>query len=152
VAAGDPATFFLDLWRAARLGEALVARELRAAGVPREDEFALLQHLAVAGRPLTRSEVAEQMGVAYMTASDALRRLEGSGDVERLPNPRDGRSHLVRLSPAGAERARAAQAPLRAALERLRPGADGDAAAPGPAEDVARLLQALEAAVGRPDA
>jgi DNA-binding MarR family transcriptional regulator len=48
------------------------------------------------------------MGVPPTTLADAVRRLDERGEIERLPNPADGRSHLLTLSPAGRERVEAA--------------------------------------------
>jgi DNA-binding MarR family transcriptional regulator len=46
--------------------------------------------------------------VPFMSASDAVGRLERAGDAERLPHPSDGRSSLIRLTRAGSRRADAA--------------------------------------------
>ena len=51
--------------------------------------------------PLTPSEVAERTGTPLTTVSDRLRRMVADGDVERVANPGDGRSHLVRLTAEG---------------------------------------------------
>jgi DNA-binding MarR family transcriptional regulator len=81
-----------------RLGQ-LVDRELSAESVGAVD-YALLSLIGVRG-PVRLTEVAGELGMPLTTASDAIRRLETGGRVERLPNPEDGRSSLFRLSESG---------------------------------------------------
>jgi DNA-binding MarR family transcriptional regulator len=81
-----------------RMGQ-LVDRELAAEGVDAAD-YALLSLIGVRG-PVRLTEVAAELGMPITTGSDAIRRLEAAGRVERLPNPEDGRSSLFRLSAAG---------------------------------------------------
>jgi DNA-binding MarR family transcriptional regulator len=100
------ARLFLDLWSAARRSVAAVAEVLEAHGIG-DNELAVLLHLEDTG-PLTVTALAQEMGVAFMTASDAVARLERDGDVRRESNPRDRRSNLVALTPAGKRRAAAA--------------------------------------------
>jgi DNA-binding MarR family transcriptional regulator len=45
--------------------------------------------------------IAERLGIPLTTAVDRLREVEGRGHAGRLPNPADGRSHLVVLTAAG---------------------------------------------------
>jgi DNA-binding MarR family transcriptional regulator len=51
--------------------------------------------------PLTPSELAERERVQRPTATRLLARLEAPGYVTRTPDPEDGRSSLVALTPAG---------------------------------------------------
>ena len=51
--------------------------------------------------PLTLTELATMLGLPLTTASDVVRRLEGRGRMARKPNPADGRSQLLELTPAG---------------------------------------------------
>ncbi len=81
-----------------RMGQ-LVERELAAEGVAAAD-YALLSLIGVRG-PVRLTEVAAELGMPLTTGSDAIRRLETGGRVERLPNPDDGRSSLFRLTAAG---------------------------------------------------
>src|SRR5918911_1006423 len=53
------------------------------------------------GGPLTPSELAERERVQRPTATRLLARLEEPGYVTRTPDPADGRSSLVTLTPAG---------------------------------------------------
>jgi DNA-binding MarR family transcriptional regulator len=59
--------------------------------------------------PLTPSELAQRERVQRPTATRLLARLEAPGLVTRTPDPQDGRSSLVTITPAG-----------RALLEDLR--------------------------------
>lgn len=59
--------------------------------------------------PLTPSELAERERVQRPTATRLLARLEEPGYVTRTPDPSDGRSSLVALTPAGAELLEAAR-------------------------------------------
>lgn len=56
--------------------------------------------------PLTPSELAEIERVKRPTATRTLRVLSEAGLVERAPDPEDGRSALVSITPAGRERLR----------------------------------------------
>jgi DNA-binding MarR family transcriptional regulator len=51
--------------------------------------------------PLTPSELAEREGIQRPTATRLLGRLEQPGYVARTPDPHDGRSALVAVTPAG---------------------------------------------------
>jgi DNA-binding MarR family transcriptional regulator len=56
--------------------------------------------------PLTPSELAEIERVKRPTATRTLRVLAEAGLVERAPDPEDGRSALLTITPAGRERLR----------------------------------------------
>lgn len=45
--------------------------------------------------------LADRLGMPLTTLVDRLREVEARGHVRRLPNPRDGRSHLIALTAAG---------------------------------------------------
>ena len=64
------------------------------------ESYGLLS-LIGAAKAITTTEVAARLGTPVTTASDRIRRLEERGLAERRPNPADGRSHLVSLTPAG---------------------------------------------------
>jgi DNA-binding MarR family transcriptional regulator len=51
--------------------------------------------------PLTPSELAQRERIQRPTATKLLARLEAPGYVARTPDPRDGRSSLVSITPAG---------------------------------------------------
>ena len=112
------ATVLLQLWTAAHMAERLVSEHLQRAGLS-DEQFALLSRIALDG-PVTPKALAAEMGVPATTLADAVRRLDERGEIERLPNPADGRSHLLTLSAAGRERVEAAAPVVWEALEELR--------------------------------
>jgi DNA-binding MarR family transcriptional regulator len=97
---------------ASRLRMAIVrtARRLRqeAAGAVGELTPTAASALATIERhgPLTPSELAEIERVKRPTATRTLRVLGEADLVERAPDPEDGRSALVSITPAGRERLR----------------------------------------------
>ena len=105
-------------WTAAHMAERLVAEHMERAGVS-DEQFALLSRIALDG-PVTPTALAAEMGVPPTTLADAVRRLDERGEIERLPNPADGRSHLLTLSPAGRKRVEAAAPAVWSALEEMR--------------------------------
>jgi DNA-binding MarR family transcriptional regulator len=52
--------------------------------------------------PLTPSELAQRERIQRPTATRLLARLEEPGYVARMPDPRDGRSALISITPEGA--------------------------------------------------
>jgi MarR family transcriptional regulator for hemolysin len=130
---------FLTLWQAAHRAERLVARELEAAGVD-GTQLALLLLVGELGRA-TATEVAAELGVPFMTASDALRRLEHAGDVARFPNPEDRRSSVFSLTATGKQRVRAVAKPLRRAAAAL------EAASPQPVDELHAVIEDLDNAI-----
>jgi DNA-binding MarR family transcriptional regulator len=81
-------------------------------------EFALYSYLLVAG-PARISEIAEGVATPVATTSKQIDRMEERGHAERIPNPEDGRSTLVRLTDEGVAVHRAAGPGFGAALHRL---------------------------------
>jgi DNA-binding MarR family transcriptional regulator len=127
------------------MAERVVSRHLQKAGVSGE-QLALLSLIATV-EPITPTVLAAEMGVPLTTLADALRRLDGRGELERSPNPADRRSHLIALSAAGRDRLEAAEPALRDAADELSeelevPGAEVDQA-------LADLHRALRSASSR---
>ena len=118
MAGSGRSTVLLQLWTAAHMAERLVAEHMERVGVS-DEQFALLSRIALDG-PVTPTVLAAEMGVPPTTLADAVRRLDERGEIERLPNPADGRSHLLTLSAAGRERVEAAAPAVGSALEELR--------------------------------
>ena len=100
------------------MAERLVHEHLERAGVS-DEQFALLSLISLYG-PVTPTALAAQMGVPLTTLIDAVRRLDARGEIERRPNPDDGRSHLLTLSAAGNERVKAAAPAVVSSVEDLR--------------------------------
>jgi DNA-binding MarR family transcriptional regulator len=88
-----------ELAVAARYAEDLAAKELRAAGVA-PDEYGPVSFIGVL-QPVTRTRLAEATGWRRTTLRDSLRRLIDRGHVQEEPNPHDGRSTLLTLTPEG---------------------------------------------------
>ena len=90
-----------------RLAITRTARRLRqeAAGELSPTAVAALATVERHG-PLTPSELADLERVRRPTATRTIRALEDAGLVVRTPDPADGRSALVEVTPAGRERLR----------------------------------------------
>jgi DNA-binding MarR family transcriptional regulator len=99
---------YLTNW-AARLFLRALERRLGKTAGPMPVLFALQ-----GGRALTQKELAISATVEQPTMANTLARMERDGLVRRRPDPNDGRSALVELTPLGAERAQEA---FKAALE-----------------------------------
>ena len=96
----DPIEPFVGLlmFIAARDVENRVVAAMRRAGI---DDITLAQARVAAriGERGTRlTDLAEQAQVTKQTATALVDRLEAGGYVERVPDPRDGRARLVRLT------------------------------------------------------
>jgi len=88
-----------ELWVAARYGTEVLNAELRRAGVD-PDAYGFLSFVG-ALQPVTRTRLGEATGLRRTTLRDAIGRLIERGHVEEQPHPRDGRSTLLVLTPAG---------------------------------------------------
>lgn len=64
-------------------------------------EIGLLIHLRYQDFPITASRLADMRHMSRAGVSKALQRLEGRGFVERIPDPRDKRASLVRMTQSG---------------------------------------------------
>lgn len=89
----------LELFRSSLLLNRLITRELAALGL-RAELFGLLSLIRSVG-PITPTALAAETGIALTTLSDHVQTLVDRGHVRRAPNPRDRRSYLVTLTPAG---------------------------------------------------
>jgi DNA-binding MarR family transcriptional regulator len=81
-----------------RLDETLEAVEL---SVPK---FSALKHLALAGEPLSLSELAGRMVCVRSNVTQLVDRLQADGLVRRVEDPRDRRCVRATLTPLGHER------------------------------------------------
>ena len=95
---GPPTVLFEVFWahqkRKRLLGQALANVEL-----PTED-YPFYVTIGADG-PLTPTGLAEYLMMPLSTVIFRVKRLEGRGHAERVPNPDDGRSFLIRLTPEG---------------------------------------------------
>src|SRR3712207_5746539 len=65
-------------------------------------ELAALEHLQAAG-PMTHKRLGERLSMSPGAITSMVDRLESRGYVERIPNPEDRRSALVRITKRGLE-------------------------------------------------
>ena len=156
----EPRPLIFQLYTAYQRAGRLVSRALEGTGIRAED--AALYSVLDRHGPLTPTELAGRLGVGASTLTYRLKSLEAQGVVTRRPNPDDGRSALVDLSPEGrshwlatipafAEALRRAerrvalpQDQVAAALEAIAAALDAEFAAPS--EDAPGRSRAAEAA------
>jgi DNA-binding MarR family transcriptional regulator len=117
-----PRPLLLNIWIAGELVAALLDRNLAVEDV-HTDFYGTLSVIGAFG-PLTPSELAERTGVALTTVSDRIRRIVEDGDAERIPNPADGRSHLVRLTQEGDARWRRGWPALQKTIQQISDNLD----------------------------
>jgi DNA-binding MarR family transcriptional regulator len=120
---------------ALRLGITRMARRLRQEGLSGEGGARELTPTNVAALatlerygPLTPSELADLEQIKRPTATRALRCLNDAGLIERTPDPEDGRSALVSVNAAGAERLRRLRRRKNAYLARRMRSLDAEEA------------------------
>jgi DNA-binding MarR family transcriptional regulator len=65
-------------------------------------ELAALEHLQAAG-PMTHKRLGERLSMSPGAITAMIDRMEARGYVERIPNPEDRRSALVRITRRGIE-------------------------------------------------
>ncbi len=94
------------VWLTSRATTDLLDSVLAPAGLD-GDEFAIYSVLSAAPS-ITPTELARWMAAPPTTVSSYVKRFEARGHVAREPNPDDGRSYRIRLTPAGARAHRAA--------------------------------------------
>jgi DNA-binding MarR family transcriptional regulator len=104
VKGGEPgaehdANVLFDTWRLSRAVGALLDAVLAPGGLT-ADEFGVYSVLAGASG-ITPTELARWMAAPPSTVSSYVTRFERRGHVERVANPGDQRSYLIRLTPAG---------------------------------------------------
>ncbi len=102
------ANVLFDVWLVSRATTALVDDAVRASGL-NADEFAVYSVLASTDG-MTPTELAHWMAAPPTTVSSYVKRFERRGHVHRVPNPDDGRSYRVALTPEGSRAHQAAGA------------------------------------------
>ncbi len=95
----DSDTILLDLFRTNQLRERLIVTAMEGTELPPED-YPMYVLVGTEG-PWTPTGLAERTQMPLSTVLFRLRRLERREHAERIPNPEDRRSYLVRLTPAG---------------------------------------------------
>jgi DNA-binding MarR family transcriptional regulator len=92
-------TILLDVFVTNQLRERLIAAAVEPTALPPEDYPIYV--LVGAEGPWTPTALADRTKMPLSTVLFRLRRVERRGHLERIPNPDDRRSYLVRLTPAG---------------------------------------------------
>lgn len=110
-----PDTILLDLFRTNQVREQLIATALEGLGVPPADYPFYV--ITGAEGPWTPTELAARLAMPLSTVLFRIARLEKRGHVERLPNPDDRRSYLLRLTSEGEELLARARPRFRAYAE-----------------------------------
>ena len=95
----EDAVLLQEVYSAGSLVASLVNAELWEGGVAPQ-LFSFLSWVRLL-EPVTPGALAAETGIPPTTIRDYLRRLSERGDIVRRPNPRDGRSYLVTLTPRG---------------------------------------------------
>ena len=134
-----PRPLLLNIWIAGELVAALLDRNLALEDV-HTSFYGTVSVIGVFG-PLTPSEIAERTGTPLTTVSDRIRRIVADGDAERIPNPADGRSHLVRLTEEGDARWRQGWPALQRSIRQISDNLER------PVDDVQDVLEDLIAAL-----
>jgi DNA-binding MarR family transcriptional regulator len=88
-----------DLFAASQRVKTLLVAAMEGSGLT-PDEYAVYSAL-LEFEPLSPTEMAAVVGMPPTTMSHYVREMRERGHVEEEPNPRDGRSRMLRLSAAG---------------------------------------------------
>ena len=110
-----PDTILLDLFRTNQVRERLVTSALEGLELPPED-YPMYVMIGAEG-PWTPTAFAARVEMPLSTVLFRIGRLESRGHAERIPNPGDRRSYLVRLTDDGQRLLRQARPRFRAYAE-----------------------------------
>ena len=105
--------FAVDQQLAGLLGQTMRDAPLRPG------EFAVYSALRLE-QPVTPTRLAGVLGMPATTLSSALRKMTEAGHLRRRPNPADGRSALIELTPAGLALTEGCFPAFRGAIEEFR--------------------------------
>jgi DNA-binding MarR family transcriptional regulator len=114
-----------ELYSTGLLVGILVDEELAKIGVP--DELFSFLGWVTRLEPVTPGALAAETGLPQTTIRDYIRRLIASGDVGKVPNPADGRSYHLVLTPKGRRVAMQGWPAVVAAFERVERHLQGPA-------------------------
>ena len=131
-------SLLLDLYAAFHKSGPVVDRACAGTGIEPED-FAFVS--IVGGRePVTPTAISREFGLSLSTVLFRATRNVELGLVERVTNPQDGRSFLLRLTPKGRRAWQRAGKNLRRAVDSL------DKRLARPASEIQQVLRELQAA------
>jgi DNA-binding MarR family transcriptional regulator len=128
-----------ELYSTGLLVGMLVDEELAKIGVP--DELFSFLGWVTRLEPVTPGTLAAETGLPPTTIRDYIRRLVASGDVRKVPNPADGRSYHLVLTPKGRKITEQGWPAVVAAFERV------DRHLRGPAREHLSAMRELREAV-----
>ena len=109
-------SLLFQIFRTSELNAKLVSRALAPTGV-RGDDFAVYSYLFYG--PMTLTDLVDGTGMPLTTVAGYVRRFEERGHVVKEPNPADGRSQLLSLTPSGRDWLLDAVAVFRKTTSRL---------------------------------
>jgi DNA-binding MarR family transcriptional regulator len=133
-----PRSLLLDVYAAYHKSGQLVEAALADTGITAED-FAFVS--IVGGRePVTPTEISREFGLSLSTVLFRAGRNVDLGFVERVSNPQDRRSFLLRLTPSGRDAWHRGGTGLHRAVEALELRLER------PAADIQEVLRELQAA------
>jgi DNA-binding MarR family transcriptional regulator len=130
---------FLAIYAVAQLQGRLLQRHLDGSGL-RPEEYALYSVL-LAEEPTTPTRLSEILGLRPTTLSSLLRQMSERKHLRRKPNPDDGRSVLLSLTPSGRAITRRAMTGFGRAIESFRDHLDI------PEADLLAALEGMAAAL-----
>ena len=113
-------SLLFDVWLIMQLTSGLLDESLEGSRLS-GDDFGLYSLLRVFG-PATPTQVARWTGMRPTSVSAALKRMAGRGHSEQRPNPADGRSYLVGLTPTGVDAHLTAAEPFLDVMGRVTGG------------------------------
>ena len=108
---------FLNMFVASQLVDQVAAREFERAGLDLHAVAVL--HLIWLNDPVTPTELERISGMRPTTLRDRVNELIERGEVRRKPNPADGRSQLLEVTPKGDRAADDARIAFRKAWVRI---------------------------------
>lgn len=147
-ATGPPTILFEVFWTQQKR-KRLIEAALEGVGLPPED-YPFYVTIGADG-PLTPTELAEILDLPLSTVTFRVKKLERRGHAERIDNPADGRSFLLRLTRSGRDLVNKARPRFRAYAEAVEERLGGSSTA-ALRESLIELRQAIdeELAVSRP--
>ncbi|MDP3747506.1 MAG: winged helix DNA-binding protein [Phenylobacterium sp.] len=132
-------TSLFDLWLVSHRVRRAVDERLADTGLS-GDDFAMYSLCVVQG-PTTPTRLAQWVGMRPSTLTAYISRMDARGHLKRIPNPADGRSFLVELTPEGRE------AFERASANYLTLVADVERHLPIPVDSLRQAIAQLDRAV-----
>jgi DNA-binding MarR family transcriptional regulator len=131
-----PRNVLLQMFRTGFPLRELMARAVAGTGIS-ADDYAVLGVIAGFG-PIAPSEVSARLGMPRTSVSRYMAKLIEEGLVTRSPNPEDGRSYLVEVTPRGREIVRTIAPRIQQTLDALAE------ASSVPLDEVGSALMELE--------